>query len=109
MAEAVGLATGLLGGCDVILRSTTAIIQYISDVKDAAKELDKLRNEVESLEAVVGAVKGFLNSSKARRQLGPAKSMPINPLLDKCERVVKALEDEFKRYAGSTRSRFLCE
>ena len=110
MAEAiavVGLVTGLIGACDVILRATVKISRYIADVKNAPKELQRLKEEAENLEAVIGAVSGFLSSKKAQRQLGATQSIPINSLLRKCEKFVNGLEGELQKYVGSTRSRLM--
>ncbi|KAK0613593.1 hypothetical protein B0T14DRAFT_526541 [Immersiella caudata] len=104
MAKAIGLATGLLGACDVILRSTTVIIQYISDVKNAPAELKRLQGEVESLEAIMGAVRGLLSSKKAKRLLGARESAPISKLIEKCEEFVCGLESEVKKTTDSIQS-----
>ncbi|EEA23307.1 hypothetical protein TMatcc_002165 [Talaromyces marneffei ATCC 18224] len=95
MAEAIGLLTGLIGGCDVILRASTAIVAYISDIKDAPKDIKNLRDEIENLEAIVSAVRGFFQSPKASRQEFVASS-PITSIVQQCESFVTELKEKFE-------------
>ncbi|RAO69718.1 uncharacterized protein BHQ10_005730 [Talaromyces amestolkiae] len=95
MAEAIGLLTGILGGCDVILRASTAIVGYISDINDAPKDIKNLRDEIENLEAIVSAVRGFYQSPKASR-LKSVVSSPITSVVEQCETYVTELKKKFE-------------
>ncbi|RYO96622.1 hypothetical protein DL763_003108 [Monosporascus cannonballus] len=85
--EILGAVAGVLGGCDVILRASKSLIQFISDIKNACKEIQELKLELENLEAITGAVHGFLKSSKANRQPLMASS-PIAKAVKQCSEFI---------------------
>ena len=47
------VVTGLISGCDAILKGLKVIRQYISDYKNALKAIQKLQPEPESLGAII--------------------------------------------------------
>ncbi|KAI0166409.1 hypothetical protein GGR57DRAFT_496672 [Xylariaceae sp. FL1272] len=65
MAEIVGLATGLIGACDVIVKASKGLAAFTSDVKNAPKEWTAVKIELENIEAIISAIRGYLTSSKA--------------------------------------------
>lgn len=76
MAEIIGIVTGLVGACDVTIKASRTIIKFISDFKNAPKDVVAIKDELENLEAMVAAVQGFLGSSKAQKQ-PPFQSSPM--------------------------------
>lgn len=47
------VVTGLISGCDAILKGLKVIRQYISDYKNTPKAIQKLQSEPESLGAII--------------------------------------------------------
>ena len=104
MAEALGLVSGVLGSCDVILRLSTAIITYVGEVKKAPRDFESIALEIENLQAIVSAMLSFLKSDKIRKREF-SESAPIAISLKKCEAYIVALEINFA--SQRKKSRFL--
>jgi hypothetical protein len=94
MVEPIGLTIGLIGSCDVIARVTLKLSQYVSEVKSAPKEIERISTELETLEAVTSALQGFLRSARVKR-LNFAESTPIAVFVDKCKQYIIELERDF--------------
>ncbi|KAI1124307.1 ankyrin repeat-containing domain protein [Nemania abortiva] len=92
MADVIGILTGLIGACDVTIKATRSLTKFISEFKNAPKETVKLKIELENLEAVIGALQGYLRSSKAKQQplLG---SSPVGRAIQQCRDYVDNLSD----------------
>ncbi|KAI0506304.1 ankyrin repeat-containing domain protein [Xylaria bambusicola] len=83
MAEALGIATGLIGASDVIIKAARSLTKFISDFRNAPKEVTKLKLELENLEAIIAAIQGYLRSSKATQQPLLASS-PVGRAIQQC-------------------------
>jgi hypothetical protein len=92
MAEVIGVVSGLLGTCDIIIRSSKFIVSCVSDIKNAPEDIKKIHVEVENLEAITAAARGYLGSSKAHTQ-DIDKSAAIATLLNQCKAFIVQLQD----------------
>ncbi len=104
MVEPFGVTAGVLGSCDVILRATRTIVEYVSDVKRAPKDFDRISSKIQSLQAITAALQAFLKSDRVRKQ-GFESSAPIANAVEKCKAYVLELERDFD--AKRRKSRFL--
>jgi len=104
MAEVIGAISGLLGICDVIIRSSSRIAKYITDAKDYPKEIGLVKSEIENLEAITAATKGFLTSSKATSQKLD-ESATIFVVLRQCQGIVGDVERYIIRIEASSAKR----
>ncbi|CAG5184572.1 uncharacterized protein ALTATR162_LOCUS10976 [Alternaria atra] len=104
MPDVLGAVTGVIGACDVIARATLKSLEYISEVKAAPKHLERLKDELETLESVTSALRGFLKSARVAR-IGFTESCPIFIFVDKCKDHVVELEQYFAE--KKTQSRLL--
>jgi ankyrin repeat protein len=104
MAEVVGTVSAVLGICEATLSTTRYVMAYISDVRHASKDRERLRIEVECFESVLTALCGFLQSSRAQQHHFD-KSTPITALLNKCAEFIADVKDCFDN--KTTQSRFL--
>ncbi|KAI8627028.1 ankyrin repeat-containing domain protein [Xylariaceae sp. FL1651] len=92
MAEILGVTTGLIGAVDVIIRSSRSLTKFISDIKNAPKESAKVKLELENLEAIISAIQGYLESSKAKQQ-PLLESSTVGRAIKQCEDYVDNLRD----------------
>ncbi|KAI3316755.1 ankyrin repeat-containing domain protein [Xylariaceae sp. AK1471] len=92
MAEVIGIVTGLVGACDVTIKATKLLTKFVSEFKNAPREAKKLRIELENLEAIIGAIQGYLHSSKASQQPLLASS-PVGRAIQQCRDYIVNLSD----------------
>jgi hypothetical protein len=83
MAEPIGIVTGLIGVSDVTIRAARSLTKFISEFRNAPKEVIKLKLELENLEAIIAAIQGYLRSSKATQQPLLASS-PVGQAIQRC-------------------------
>jgi hypothetical protein len=95
MVDLFGAITGILGSCDVILRATTAIAGYVSDVKNAPKDFARIADEIENLQAITAALQEFLKSERVRK-LQLDNTAPIANAVEKCKARISALKQDFR-------------
>jgi ankyrin repeat protein len=102
MVEPLGAVTGLIGTCDVIARTTLAIIKYVAEVKAAPKDFERISSELEALEAVTSALQGFLKSARVSK-LNFSETAPISIFIEKCRNYVVELEAKFTAQRSKSR------
>jgi hypothetical protein len=82
MAEIIGLITGVIGSCDVIIRLSQALATCISDAKNKPETLERLELEIQNLGAITAALRGFLGSDRVRK-CGFGETVPITTSIRK--------------------------
>lgn len=94
MVDPLGWIAAALGSCDVILRATKAVAEYVSDVKNAPKNFDRISSEIQNLQAITAALQTFLTSDRVRKQSFES-SVPIASAVEKCKAYICELERDF--------------
>ncbi|KAH7122204.1 hypothetical protein B0J13DRAFT_612415 [Dactylonectria estremocensis] len=65
--EAVGVAANVIAVVDISIKVASLCVQYAKDVKNAAADIERLKNEVANLEGVAKAVQKLLNNSNSAK------------------------------------------
>lgn len=83
MVEPIGTVTGLVDACDVIARLTLKLITYISEVRAAPNDIERVNFELEAQQAVISAIHGFLKSDRVTR-IGFTETATIAVFVEEC-------------------------
>jgi DNA topoisomerase VI subunit B len=96
MPDPFSIITGTIGACDIILCSISAIIKYASEAKVAAKEWDRIADEVDSLHDITAALHKFLEMQRAKGKPFD-ETVPIAKYVEKCKVFISSLEQDLVR------------
>ncbi|KAF7535511.1 hypothetical protein G7Z17_g13194 [Cylindrodendrum hubeiense] len=78
--EVLGVAANVIAVVDISIKVASLCVQYARDVKNAAADIERLKNEVTNLKGVTEAVQELLNN-------------PNSAKLEKSQRLEKNLDD----------------
>ncbi|KAH7114714.1 hypothetical protein B0J13DRAFT_408670, partial [Dactylonectria estremocensis] len=78
--EVLGVAANVIAVVDISIKVASLCVQYARDVKNAAADIERLKNEVTNLKGVTETVQGLLNN-------------PNSANLDKSQTLEKNLDD----------------
>ncbi|KAH7115590.1 hypothetical protein EDB81DRAFT_702195 [Dactylonectria macrodidyma] len=78
--EVVGVAANIIAVVDISIKAASLCVQYARDVKNAAADIERLKNEITNLKGVTEAVQELLNN-------------PNSANLDNERRLEKNLDD----------------
>ncbi|KAH6988807.1 hypothetical protein BKA56DRAFT_611098 [Ilyonectria sp. MPI-CAGE-AT-0026] len=65
--EVVGVATNVIAVVDISIKIASLCLQYAKDVKNAAADIERLKNEVTSLKGVTEAVQELLSNPNSAK------------------------------------------
>ncbi|KAH7111896.1 hypothetical protein B0J13DRAFT_516027 [Dactylonectria estremocensis] len=65
--EAIGVAANVIAVVDISIKVASLCVQYAKDVKNAAADIERLKNEVANLEGVAKEVKKLLDNPNSAR------------------------------------------
>lgn len=101
----------VVGVADVVLRASVECYRFLSEIKDAPAEIDKLRLCIKENEELVRALKDYLNESRNPASTISASAVDLNLVLDRFGSSVRALQRELntlvvltKKYRGTTKT-----
>jgi hypothetical protein len=104
MADPLSSISTILGACDVILRTILAGAQYVTAVKEARKDFERIQFEIQNLQAITAALGEFLKSQKVKTH-GFHTTAPIAKAIEECRVYISKLQKDFT--TKSQRSRLL--